>query len=387
MSDNWRVPLFRPTLGVEDEDAVVRVLRSGWLTTGPETAALEQEIAAFTDTEYAVATSSGTHAMQLSLMAAGIGEGCEVITSPITFAATVGAIKDVGATPILADIDPTNGNLCPKATASAITERTRAILPVHLGGHPTDHESFSALADKHGLKIIEDAAHALEVVARRDSFPVDTACFSFYASKNMTTAEGGMLVTNDAAIADRARELRCHGLSRPIADRHHSTTPWSYDINHRGIKANMNDIAAAMGRVQLAQVPKWHEERREIVHRYVDQLRSESAISLPVGLNDLTHAWHLFAIHVSENQPATLRDKLLQFMTSAGIGCSIHFRPIFDLTAYRPLFVDARQYLPQATAWSDRCLSLPLFPTMTSHETQLVIDTLKEAIKSCGGHA
>ena len=382
MSDRWRVPLFRPTIGTVEEEAVLRVLRSGWLTTGPETAAFEQEVADVVHAPYAVATSSGTHAMQLALMAHDIGGGHEVITSPITFAATVAAICDVGATPVLADIDPINGNLCPEGAARAITERTRAILPIHLAGHPADHEALGKLSRQHDLVIIEDAAHALETVALREGLPVDAACFSFYASKNMTTAEGGMIVTHNKAVADRARDLRCHGMTRAIADRHGSASPWSYDITHRGIKANMSDLAAALGRAQLPQVMGWYERRRQIAGIYIEQLSNLAALSMPNGLNDPTHAWHLFTVRIAHD----LRDRVLAHMTESGIGCSVHFQPVFALTAYKSLFPNGAEQMPNATSWAATTLSLPLFPTMSDEEAHLVIDTLRAALETAGGN-
>lgn len=385
MSDPWRVPLFRPTIGPLEEAAALRVLRSGWLTTGHEVAAFELEMSQEVGTEFAVATSSGTHAMKLALMGLNIGSGDEVITTPITFAATAAVIIDVGATPVFADVHEETGNLSMDAVAEAITPRTRAVLPVHLGGRPVDHCALAELALEHDLAVIEDAAHGLEVVSSRDALPASAACFSFYASKNMTTGEGGMLVTNDASLAERSRRLRCHGMSRTIMERHDSSTPWSYDIPEAGLKANMADLPAAMGRAQLSQVPEWHRRRIEIVRNYIALLGDIEEIVVPSLSDDDHHAWHLFTIRMANSAPRDLRDNVLRSMTSDRIGCSIHFRPIFELAAYRHLFDDDGASLPGARSWSERSLSLPLFPTMTHEDVLAVTNALKQALTLTGG--
>ncbi len=380
------VPFFKPYIGEEEISKVVEAMRSGWLTTGPFTKQFESNFAEYIggDVE-AVAVNSATAALHLALEAIGISEGDEVICPSMTFTATAEVVRYLGADPIFVDIDPITLNLDIDAVKSAITKRTKAVMPVHFTGLACEIEPLLELAEQYGLDIVDDAAHAL---------PVDTSCgrvgntgfrataFSFYATKTMTTGEGGMLVTSDPEIAARARKMRLHGIDRDVFNRYtDKKASWRYDVVAPGYKYNMTDIAAAIGLVQLNRCDSFAVERRTLATRY-----SKELTGLPLKLPfipdvDAEHCWHLYVVRLTDSAPVK-RDALITLLKDAGIGSSVHFIPLHRLSYWRDRYdLDPGQF-PIADATFEASLSLPLYPGMTEAEQTHVIQTLRTVLES-----
>ena len=300
------LPFARPDITEAEIDAVARAMRSGWVTTGPETKAFEQEFAAYLGGGvHAVAVNSATAGLHLALEAIGIGPGDEVIAPTLTFTATVEVARYLGADAVLVDSDPVTLNIDPAKIEAAITPRTKAILPVHYGGLACDMAAIFAMANKHGLQVIEDAAHALPTTvngALVGQLPSAATVFSFYANKTMTTGEGGMVVTKDEALAARMKVMRLHGISRDAFDRFTSTTPaWYYEIVAPGFKYNMTDMAAALGRVQLQRLPGFVQRRQQLAARYLRELQGLPLILPADAPAGDAHAWHLFVLRLADD--------------------------------------------------------------------------------------
>src|SRR5437899_9830336 len=299
------IPFSPPAIGEEEIREVVEVLRSPWITTGPRAKRFETEFAAYVGAPAALALSSCTAALHTALVTLGIGSGDEVITTPMTFAASVNVIEHVGARPILVDVEPDTLNIDPALVAAAITPQTRAVLPVHFAGHPADLDPIAELATTHRLAVIEDAAHALP--ARYRNRPIgaggNPAAFSFYATKNLTTAEGGIL-TGDAEFLERARVVSLHGMSRDASKRYDRGGSWFYEVVVPGFKYNMTDIQAALGLWQLRKLAGFQKRRRAVVQLYNEAFADEDALELPVERPDVEHAWHLYVLRL---RPGALR--------------------------------------------------------------------------------
>ena len=379
------IPFARPDTGEEEIEAVARVLRSGWLSTGPETRAFEQEFADFLGGEglHAIAVNSATAALHLALEAIGIGPGDEVIAPTLTFTATVEVARYLGADAVLVDVDPVTLNMDPAKLEAAITPRTKAILPVHYSGLACDMEAIFAIAQRHNLQVIEDAAHALpttyqgQMVGQLAS--VATA-FSFYANKTMTTAEGGMIVTRDAALADRMRVMRLHGISRDVFERFQSTQPgWYYEIIAPGFKYNMADLSGALGRVQLKRLPAFLARRQAMAARYLREL-SDLPLILPADAPaGETHAWHMFVVRLSDATRLT-RDEVIQALSDAGIGTSVHYLPLHRQPYWRDRYGLTREQFPVADLAYQRMFSIPLFTTMTDGDQDRIIAALRDVL-------
>ncbi len=379
------IPFARPDTGEEEIEAVARVLRSGWLSTGPETRAFEQEFADFLGGEglHAIAVNSATAALHLALEAIGIGPGDEVIAPTLTFTATVEVARYLGADAVLVDVDPVTLNMDPAKLEAAITPRTKAILPVHYSGLACDMEAIFAIAQRHNLQVIEDAAHALpttyqgQMVGQLAS--VATA-FSFYANKTMTTAEGGMIVTRDAALADRMRVMRLHGISRDVFERFQSTQPgWYYEIIAPGFKYNMADLSGALGRVQLKRLPAFLARRQAMAARYLREL-SDLPLILPADAPaGETHAWHMFVVRLSDATRLT-RDEVIQALSDAGIGTSVHYVPLHRQPYWRDRYGLTREQFPVADLAYQRMFSIPLFTTMTDGDQDRIIAALRDVL-------
>lgn len=296
------VPFSPPDIGTAEIAEVIATLESGWLSTGPRVRQFEEAFAAYVGAAHAVALNSCTAGLHLSLLAAGVGPGDEVITTPLTFCATANVIVHAGATPVFADVDPATGNLDPAAAAAAITPRTRAIVPVHYAGRPVDVRAFQQLADRHDLTIVEDAAHCIEGVSegRKIGTTADFTCFSFYATKNVTTGEGGMVTTASAEHAERMRIASLHGMTRPAWSRYQAIQPSRYDVVTPGFKYNMTDLQAAIGLHQLAAVDAHQRRRREIVACY-DEVCARLPVSrfAPVPSGTI-HAHHLYPLLIDD---------------------------------------------------------------------------------------
>jgi len=353
-----------PAIGEEEIEAVAETLRSGWLTTGPRTAELERRFAEYVGAEYALAVTSGTAALHLSLVALGIGPGDEVITTPITWPATANVIVHTGARPVFADVREDDLNIDPEQVASLVGARTKAVLPVHLGGQPVDLEPLWAL----GVPVVEDAAHAVESVyrGRKIGGLSDATCFSLYATKNVAAGEGGIISTNRADVAQAVDDLR-------VMRRGHGSR---YDIPVPGYKANLSDVHAAIALCQLDKI----EEHREIRLRHVaayDLAMADLDGIDPLTRNPLdTHALHLYIVRIDAARAGATRDAYQQALEEERIGTSIHFLPVHQLSAYRDRFPD-QVPLPVAERAGDEVLSLPLSPAHSDSDIEDAIDALR----------
>lgn len=356
-------------------------LRSGWIGTGPRTERFEAAFAEYVGAPHAVAVSSGTAALSLALMAAGVGEGAEVITSPMTFPATANAIVHTGATPVFADVDRTTGNLDPALAAAAITEHTAAILPVHLGGRPCRMDAFEALAEQNDLLLIEDAAHAVGAAfgERRVGAIGDATCFSFYVTKNLVTGEGGMVTTADAELAARVRRLCLHGMDRDAWQRYSVSSFSHYEVVEPGFKSNMTDIQAALGIHQLAKVDRGLERRREIWAAYESGL-SGLALELPAAEEPGTvHARHLYSVLID---PAHSRDGVIDGLIQNRIGSGVHYRPAHLHAWYRERLGHREGAFPNAEEIGRRTMSLPLSPALTDRDVADVVEAMAEVLSA-----
>ncbi|HUE30685.1 MAG TPA: aminotransferase class I/II-fold pyridoxal phosphate-dependent enzyme [Verrucomicrobiae bacterium] len=377
------LPLSRPSIGDSEIAAVTTCLRSGWLTSGPRVAEFEEQFARTVGARHAVAVSSATAGLHLALLAAGIGPGDEVVTSPMTWASTGNMILAVGARPVFADIDPGTLNLDPDAAARVVGPRTRALLPVHFAGQPVDLDAFAALAMRHGLVLIEDAAHALGTTYR--GRPIGSgpgsAVFSFHPIKAITTGEGGMVTTDDAAVAERLRLLRFHGITRDAWTRYGRRGTPGYEIVALGFKYNMTDLQAALGLTQLARLEEFLDARTRIAGWYRDALASIPTVEMlaPVPY-PARHAWHLLVVRLRLEALGVGRDDVIDGLLAANIGVGLHFKALHLHALYRELGfgLDA---LPHATRASESILSLPLFPAMTPGDVHDVASALDEISK------
>jgi dTDP-4-amino-4,6-dideoxygalactose transaminase len=376
-----RIPFVKVQLDEDDIAAVEGVLRSGWLTTASQVKALEDELSAYTGAKHVNAVNSATAAMHLCLAAWDIGPGDEVITTPYTFTATANVILHCGATPVLVDVREADANLDPELVERAITPRTRVILPVHIAGEPCDLDALLALARPRGIKVLEDAAHAIGSLYRGRAIGSvsDAAAFSFYANKTMTTGEGGALATDDAELSARVRRLTLHGMSRDAYNRYGAGGSWRYDIEEFGFKDNLTDIAAALGREQLKKLEHFIEERTRVAQRYFANLRDEERIILPSFNEEHRHPWHLFMIRIS-NESAVGRDDVIRELAERGIGTSVHFIPLHYHTAYQRLGRWSKGDFPVAEHFFEGEISLPMYPSMTNAEVDEVCQALREIL-------
>lgn len=378
------LPFAVPDIGEEEIAAVVAAMRSGWLTTGPRVSAFEQEFAAFLgDDIHCVALNSATAGLHLALEALGVGPGDEVLVPTWTFTASAEVVRYVGADPVIVDVDPDTLELDMAAARDALTTRTRAVIPVHFAGLPMSAKDIDRFAGEHQLAVVEDAAHAFPAASEAvmvGAGTSDATVFSFYATKTMTTGEGGMLVTRDSDLAQRARRMRLHGISRDVFDRYRSTVPaWRYDVVAPGFKYNLTDPAAAVGRVQLQRSHTMRSAREHIADRYL-----QSLIHLPLDLpsrgpvTDL-HAWHLFVVRLRPDAPVD-RDRFIELMAEEGVGCSVHFIPLHMQSYWRERYAldDAR--FPVATAEFSRVVSLPIFSSMTDQQVDRVIMAVRSVL-------
>lgn len=381
---NTFLPFALPDIGEEEIAEVVDSLRSGWLTTGPKTQRFEREFAEFVGGDVqALAVNSATAGLHLVLEAFGIGPGDEVITTPYTFTATAGVVRHLGADPVFVDIDPRTFNIDPEKLERAITPRTKAIIPVHFAGLSCEMDSIIEIARKYGLRVLEDAAHALpttyrgQIVGTLDS---DATVFSFYATKTITTGEGGMIVTRDEAVAQRCRAMRLHGISRDAFDRYTSTKPaWHYEVIAPGFKYNLTDIASSIGLQQLKKAWSFQERRQWMAERYNMELAGLPITPPPQPQNGDIHAWHLYAIRLDDSAQIS-REEFIQQMSARGIGCSVHFIPL-HLHPYWQKAYDLQPHdFPAAWRAYERAVSLPLYTKMTDDDQSRVIEAVKDVL-------
>ena len=370
------LPFSRPALGEEELAAVQAVFASGWITTGPQNAALEQAFCQLTGNQHAIAVSSATAGMHVTLMALGIQPGDEVITPSLTWVSTLNIITLLGATPVMIDVDRDNLMVSAEQIEAAITPRTRAIVPVHYAGAPADIDALRAVSARHNIPLIEDAAHAVGCYYKgRHVGQQGTAFFSLHAIKNITCAEGGIVVTDDAQLADRLRSLKFHGLGVDAYDRHtHGRKPQA-EVIMPGFKYNLPDINAAIALVQLQKLPAINARRQAIAARYLRELADTPLLPLVQPAWPHQHAWHLFIIRVDEARCGISRDALMEQLKIHDIGTGLHFRAAHTHKYYRERYPQLS--LP-ATEWnSDRICSLPLFPDMHDDDVTRVIAALR----------
>ncbi|QFS60265.1 UDP-4-amino-4-deoxy-L-arabinose aminotransferase [Pantoea dispersa] len=370
------LPFSRPALGEEELAAVQAVFASGWITTGPQNAALEQAFCQLTGNQHAIAVSSATAGMHVTLMALGIQPGDEVITPSLTWVSTLNIITLLGATPVMIDVDRDNLMVSAEQIEAAITPRTRAIVPVHYAGAPADIDALRAVSARHNIPLIEDAAHAVGCYYKgRHVGQQGTAIFSLHAIKNITCAEGGIVVTDDAQLADRLRSLKFHGLGVDAYDRHtHGRKPQA-EVIMPGFKYNLPDINAAIALVQLQKLPAINARRQAIAERYLRELADTPLLPLVQPAWPHQHAWHLFIIRVDETRCGISRDALMEQLKIHDIGTGLHFRAAHTHKYYRESYPQLS--LP-ATEWnSERICSLPLFPDMHDDDVTRVIAALR----------
>ena len=374
---NEFLPFSRPAMGPEELAAVSEVLQSGWITTGPKNQALEQAFCALTGNQHAIAVSSATAGMHVALMALGIQAGDEVITPSLTWVSTLNMIVLLGAEPVMIDVDRDTLMVTPHAIEAAITPRTKAIIPVHYAGAPVDIDAIRAVADRHGIPVIEDAAHAAGTYYKGNHVGHrGTAIFSFHAIKNMTCAEGGLIVTDDEQLANRMRSLKFHGLGVDAFDRQtHGRAPQA-EVISPGYKYNLADINAAIALVQLQKLEQHNARRKEIAERYRTELENTPFLPLSQPPWAHKHAWHLFILRVDEASCGISRNDLMEALKAKGIGTGLHFRAAHTQKYYRERY--PALVLPNTEWNSDRICSIPLFPTMTDDDVTRVIAALRE---------
>jgi dTDP-4-amino-4,6-dideoxygalactose transaminase len=379
------IPFHRPSIGREEIDEVVRTLESGWLTSGPRTAEFERLFREYVGVPHALGVNSCTAGLQLALAALQIGPGCEVITTPLTFCSTVNMILHRGATPVLADIGP-DGNIDPASVAERLTEKTRAILPVHLAGLPVDLEKIWGIARRHRLYVIEDCAHAVGAMYR-DS-PIgsgnpetgnysDVAAFSFYATKNLTTGEGGMVTCHDERISERLKILCLHGISKDAWNRYADNGNWYYEVLEPGYKNNLSDLQSAIGIHQLKKLDHFISVRTKYAQMYREILAEVPELELPPERDDSRHAWHLYMLRLNLDRLTINRAEFINALRDKGIGTSVHFIPIPLHPFFAPYAELPQNACPNALALYPRLVSLPLYPAMTEAQVEFVGQTVK----------
>jgi dTDP-4-amino-4,6-dideoxygalactose transaminase len=365
-------------LGEAEKRAVIEVLESGWITTGPRVERFESALAEVTGARHAVCVSSCTAALHLALLDLDLSPGDEVITTPLTYAATVNSIVHAGGRPVLVDVEPDTLNLDPELAADAVGDRTRALLPVHFGGHPCEMDALLETAGRHRLRVIEDAAHAIGACYRGRSIGAlgDVTCFSFYATKNVTAGEGGALTTNSDETAARARMLATHGISRDAWSRRETAEPWLYEVLTPGFKYNMSDVLAALGLEQLARLEEFTARRRALARRYDDAFREHPALELPAHRDGIGHSYHLYAIRLRLETLTCDRARFLRELRAENVGTTVQFIPIHHHPYYRKHLALEPGAFPVADAAFERIFSLPLYPGMRDEDADDVIEAI-----------
>ena len=379
------LPFAVPDIGEEEITEVVKTLRSGWVTTGPKTKEFEQEFAKYIGGNIeAISVNSATAGLHLALEAIGITHGDEVIVPTLTFTATAEVVRYLGADPVLVDCDLANLGIDIAQIESKITSKTKAIIPVHIAGLACDMERILAIARKHNLKVIEDAAHTLPSKINNITIgqhASDAIVYSFYATKTITTGEGGMIVTKNPEIAKRCRIMRLHGISRDAFDRYTSNKPsWFYEIVAPGYKYNLTDIASSLGLCQLAKADKFQARRQAMAMRYMNEL-ADLPIKLPPNITnpdtDL-HSWHLFCCQLADDKLS--RNDLIQQMADRGIGLSVHFIPLHLHPYWKDFYQLESEDFPNATKYFNYAFSLPIYTKMTDEDQSFVIDNLRQIL-------
>jgi len=372
------LPFFKHSIGSAEINEVIDTLKSDWITTGPKTKKFEEKFCDYTGAKNAVAVNSCTAGLHISLAAHDIGPGDEVITSPYTFAATINVIIHTGARPVLVDINKNTFNIDENLIEEALSPRTKAIIPVHFAGYPCNMDKIKNIAEKKHLIVIEDAAHALGAKYGNQKIGTigDTTCFSFYATKNITTGEGGMITTNSEKIAEKMRIMSLHGISKDAYKRYSSEGSWFYEILCPGFKYNMTDIQASMGIHQLEKLDLMQARREEIARKYSEKLRHISEIRIPSIPDTITHAWHLYPLLIHTELLTVDRAQFIEALRAENIGASVHFIPIHLHPYYQHYYSDRTMDLQNSEYVYRREISLPLFPAMSDQDIEDVISSI-----------
>lgn len=378
------LPIATAVFGDEEKKEVIETLESGWITLGPRTKKFEEELIKYTGAKYAIALNSCSAALHLALLAGGIGRGDEVITTPFTFAATVNAILHVGAKPVLVDIDTHTFNINSKLVEKAITGKTKALIPVHYGGHPVDLNTFKALAKKHKLLLIEDAAHAIgaEYKGKKIGTIGDMTCFSFHPVKNMTTGDGGAVVTDNKEFADRLSILRVNGMDKESWKRNTTNGTWDYAITTLGFKYHMNDISAALGIWQLKKLDSNNKIRKTLSEKYDKELNGNKVIKTPTRAQNIKHAYNLYPILIDTSKLSITRNELMEKMKTYNVGTVVYYRPLHTHKFYSELLGYKQGDFPVAEKVFEQIICLPMYAGMRTKDVSYVSDLLKQLIKN-----
>ncbi|MBP1625716.1 MAG: UDP-4-amino-4-deoxy-L-arabinose--oxoglutarate aminotransferase [Holophagaceae bacterium] len=371
-----------PSIGEGERTEVMDTLASPWVTTGPKTKAFEVALMGYMGASGVVALNSCTAGLHVGLLAMGVGPGDEVLVPSLTFCATANVVEHVGARPILVDVCPDTLTLSPDRVAEAITPRTKAMMPVHYAGHPVHLDELDALAERHGVMMLEDAAHAISTryKGRLIGSRSNLAAFSFYATKNLTTIEGGCL-TGEAKLVDRARIIGHHGMSRDAWNRFDRSGSWYYEVVLPGFKYNMTDMQAAIGLVQLGRLEQFQKRRREIVDRYMLGLSGCDALELPIEKEWASSSWHLFVIRLKPGRLRVDRNRFIEVLKSRNIGTSVHYLPVHMHPYYRDKYGYRPQDCPVSTDAYERMISLPLHPGLSNQDVDDVVEAVTDLVR------
>jgi dTDP-4-amino-4,6-dideoxygalactose transaminase len=372
------LPFFRPSIDEQDVESVAGALRSGWRTLGPQTASFEQALKEYLGVGNVVAVGSCSAAMLLAMKGLGIGPGDEVVTSALTFVSTVHAIIHAGARPVLADIELDTFGPDPAEMEKRTTARTKAYLPVHLGGQACRITDVLDLARSRGLSVVEDAAHGFGASSngRKVGTFGEATAFSFYATKNLTCGEGGCVSTNDHDLADRIRKLSCHGMSVDSWARYTERGSWYYQVGETGYKFNLSDILSSLGLSQLKKIDRLLERRRQVAERFVERLGNSPYLEIPRIAPGNSHTWHLFVLLLNLERLTIDRDQFIQALAAERIGCSVHFIPVYKHSFFEPYFEPGIEY-PRCERYFSRCVSLPIFPDMGEDDVDDVLNAVE----------
>ena len=378
------VPFFLPSISEEEKKAVLKVMDSGWLTTGKEALEFEKEFATFVNCKNALAVNSNTSGLVLSYEACGITEGTKILTTPYTFTATTSAARHLNGHVVYADIEKDSYNICPEAIEKKLKEdkAIKVIVPVHIAGNLCKMEEICHLAKKYNVKVVEDAAHAFPSKSKIGYGGTlgDAGVFSFYATKTMTTAEGGMITTNNDEIASRIALMRMHGIDRPVWDRYTSDkASWEYDIVAPGFKYNLPDVLAAIGRVQLSKAQTFYEKRKKIAEKYNEAFQNVDFLQIPP--DDEGNAWHLYILKIVPEKLKISRNEFTSILQKKGLGISMHFIPHFRMTYWKNLYNLKAEDFPNANYQFENSFSIPFWPDMGEEQVHKVISTIIETGK------
>ena len=376
------LPIATAVFGKEEEDEVLDTLRSGWITLGPKTKKLEEDLVNYTGAKYAIALNSCSAALHLAMLAIGIKDGDEVITTPFTFAATAHAITHCGGKPVFVDIDPKTFNIDPTKIEAAITDKTKAILPVHYGGQPVDLDAIKAICEKHNLYLVEDAAHAIgtEYKGTKIGTYGDLTCFSFHPVKNMTTGDGGAVTTNNPELAEKLMVLRVNGMDKESWKRNTSSGSWDYAIVAEGFKYHLNDLGAALGIHQLKKLDGHNRIREKVANAYDNALKDVPEITIPYREKEIRHAHNLYPILIDTTGLNITRNEIMEEMKKYNVGSIVYYRPLHMQPYFQETFGVKKGDFPVAEEVFEKLICLPIYAGMTEEDAIYTSDLLKQII-------